>query len=120
MRRRAREVRLASCRDPDVERGARAFDPGLVDDLLDQSRRARVLWSSFFSPVTISVRSVPALISDVRFATSSQPGWSAGAATSTTLTAPSRALGDLFHGCDRASWRMPMLRAPCRQRDYRL
>ena len=44
-----------------------------------RSGRARAFWSRFFSPVTIFVRSVPALISEQRFATSSQPRRSAGA-----------------------------------------
>ena len=61
----------------------------LSTTFLTRSGRARAFWSRFFSPVSIFVRSVPALISEARFATSSQPGRSAGAGTSTTLTAPS-------------------------------
>jgi hypothetical protein len=61
----------------------------LSTTFLTRSGRARAFWSRFFSPVTIFVRSVPALISDARFATSSHPGLSAGAGASTTLTSPS-------------------------------
>ena len=56
---------------------------------LTRSGRARAFWRRFFSPVSTFVRSVPALIRETWLATSTHPGRSIGAGTSTTLIAPS-------------------------------
>ena len=65
---------------------------------LTRSGRARAFWRRFFSPVSTLVRSVPALISEKRLATRSQPGAERGRRDIDDADgAVTRGLRDLFH-----------------------